>query len=297
VYSGKRNFYSVGMFSLMAVLSLLFLSKELFCQSLDSRETFFDNIELSIRNEYIHCTGDSSPRPIHIILKWKNSIDSLNSLPGYAKLLKSYCEETGINPVDVRACDILEWQKRKLREKSENEKLIQEHIRRTELKKSDSAFVEKEISGISRSVFDYHDIPFGVSKKSFRYLAERSGLTNLSDRGHYIESDSVPLGNFFYKGAFHFDTSGKYFKYELESELFPLDSLDKKVRFIAEDLIADFRMKSGNPPDHIYGVGRFDIVSGRLSILAMWRTENISAYIGLATYKYKYYAKAIISNR
>lgn len=296
MYSGKRNFYSVGMFSLMAVLFLLFLPKELFCGSLDSEETFFDNIELSIRNEYIQCTGDSSPQPIHTILKWKNSIDSLTSLPQYAKLFKSYCKETGINPVDVRACDILEWQKRKLREKAETENLIHEHIRRTEQKKSDSAFAEREISGISRSVFDYHDIPFGVSKKAFRYLAERSGLTSLYDRGHYIESDSVPLGNFFYKGAFHFDTSGKYSKYELESESFPLDSLDKKVRFIAEDLIADFRIKSGNTPDHLYGVGRFDIVSGRLSILAVWRTENISAYIGLATYKYRYYAKAIISN-
>jgi hypothetical protein len=47
-------------------------------------------------------------------------------------------------------------------------------------------------------------------------------------------------------------------------------------------------------PDHIYRIGRFDITQGHLTVERLWNTKQISAFVGIATYHYKYYGKAVV---
>jgi hypothetical protein len=117
------------------------------------------------------------------------------------------------------------------------------------------------------------------------------------DHGNYIECSGIDIGPIVYTAALFFDTDGKYCKYELEGHNLPLDSLDSRVRPEAENLTKYFTKLSGSSPQHINRVGRFEITQGRLAIAALWITDTKKVYTGYSTYKYLYYAKAIVERK
>ncbi|MDO5576035.1 MAG: hypothetical protein Q4F84_03070 [Fibrobacter sp.] len=280
--------------ALLTFLFLLLIYKDSSCNENSFGKDVLDNMELSIRSRYKTCTRDSSFQTLNSLLSWKYSIDSLTGLPEYPDMLRKYQEETRVNPDSITPCDIKNWQERNLKEKAETDSVIQKHVDLSKKKKKNMALIQKSISDHKRSSLDFLEIPFGITKNTFHFLVKQTDLIIGHETEQYAALDSIFLGNYSYSCAFHFDADSNYYKYELESESFPLDSLDKKVRLIADNLIFYFRQKSGKPPDHSYRVGRFDIVSGRLSALAMWRINDTFVYIGLASHKYNYYAKAIV---
>lgn len=280
--------------ALFMFLFLLLIYKNSFCKENTSEKNILDNMELSIRNRYKACTRDSSFRSLNSLLSWKYSIDSLTGLPEYPNMLKKYQEETGVNPNNITPCDIKDWHERNIKEKAETDSVIQKHVELTKQKKEKMALIQKSISDHKRSSLDFLEIPFGITKNTFHFLVKQTNLVISQETESYAALDSIFLGNYSYSCAFHFNADNNYYKYELESESFPLDSLDKRIRLMADNLIFYFRQKTGKPPDHSYRVGRFDIVSGRLSALAMWRIDDTFVYIGLASHKYNYYAKAIV---
>ena len=123
----------------------------------------------------------------------------------------------------------------------------------------------------------------------------KSGLRPV-DEGNYLRCDSVKLGKMRVNAAFYLDNDGNYRGYELESGTGSLDSLDRWIRPLADSMAGWFEHRLGRAPEHIYRIGRFDIVQGNLAIYKLWNLPEASVYVGLATYKYRYYAKAIVSS-
>lgn len=290
VQTGK--FLSLTLTSIF--LSLLLFSKT--CAVEDSvQERFFSTVEDSLVKNFKKCTKDSSEKiSINEILQWKKQIDTFTSSPDYPSVIKLFRDESGLDPSGMSPCEIYNWKKYHDKRFSEDDQLLQEHINISAKQKDDSLYVLKDLEGRIKSPFDLNGIPFGITKKSFLLLALRKTMVSSKDHGNYIEYSGIKIGSMDYTAAYFFDLEGKYCRYELEGRNLPLDSLDCKVRPETENLINYFTNVSGSPPQHAYRVGRFEINQGRLAIAALWITGDKKVYTGLSTYKYLYYAKAIV---
>lgn len=127
-------------------------------------------------------------------------------------------------------------------------------------------------------------------------MAAKTGM-KLIDEKDYLYCKQARFGNIDVKVAFFLNKEGNYCKYELESKTGSLDSLDQFIRPLADSLASEFERLTGIKASHSYRIGRFDITQGKLAIYKLWNLEGISSYVGLATHKYRYYAKAIITQR
>lgn len=255
---------------------------------------FFSGLTDSLITEYHHCTKDTS-RSMRDILIWKKKIDAFSSSTDYPEILKSFLKETGLNPQDISPCDILQWKIEHDRRVEEIEKTLADQEIKNARERAESLFVENELKNVTSSKFDIFGIPFGITKKCFTLLTAKKELSALDDQGNYLILDSLRLGKKTFKAAFFLDTDGKYCRYELESSPLPLDSLDGAVRKEVEYLSTYLETIAGKAPDHLYRVGRFEIVQGRLALHSLWTLDNIKIYTGFSSFKYRYYAKAIVT--
>jgi hypothetical protein len=257
---------------------------------------FFTKIEDQLINDYRLCTGDTAAPRIKDLLKWKSDITSITESELYPSLLKKFTRETGLLPTQVRPCEVIAWQINQQQQNNDAETTYKNHEKLAAQQRDDSLYVIAQYKDKIYRPLDLVTIPFGVTKRCFHLVAKKRGLI-FSDEGTYITCDSIMINGLQMKAAFFLDKNGLYYKYELETESAPLDSLDWWIRPLATVLADHFQEKTGAIPDHSYRIGRFDIVQNKLSILKMWNTDDISIYVGLAYYKYRYYAKAIVSSR
>jgi hypothetical protein len=288
----KNRFYRFTFKSIL--LSLLFYSGAYaFKDSL--QEPFFSTLQDSLVKNYRKCTKDSSEKiSIPGILKWKQQIDTFTSSTEYPKIIKIFREESGLDPSSLSPCEIYNWKIEHDRRVSEYDQLLQENIKASAKQKTDSLNVLRDLEDKIKSPFDINGIPFGITKKSLLLLALKKTMIYSKDYGNYVEYSGINIGPMVYTAALFFDVDGKYCRYELEGRNLPLDSLDSRVRPETENLTNYFTKVSGSPPQHIYRVGRFEINQGRLAIAALWITDDKKVYTGYSTYKYLYYAKAIV---
>ena len=237
---------------------IIFLSaifSNLFSQE-DSDSLFFSELEEKLLQKYKLCTGDSLPSR-KALLKWKSDISLITESQEYPELVKMYATETGLNPIDVHPCQIINWSIQRLRDKEETAVLLEQSKREILKKRADSLYLHQELSKNPAKPYQFENIPFGISKKGFMVLAGQ--FRNLTDEGNSIIVDYILLGSVVLKGAFHFDKNGLLTQYELESETAPLDSLDSWIRPQADSMAVYMQRKIGRPADHSYRVGRFDI--------------------------------------
>lgn len=260
----------------------------------NSGSLFFSELEKNILKEYQLCTGDSLPTR-KALLKWKSDINFLTESQDYPAIVKKYADETGMDPLDVRPCQIINWSIQRLREKNEAAVLLEQSKRQILSKRVDSLYLHQELSKNPAKSYQFRNIPFGITKKGFMFLADQ--FRNLTDEGNSVIVDSILLGSLVLKGAFHFDRNGLLNQYELESANAPLDSLDPWVRPQADSMAIVMQRKIGSDADHSYRVGRFDITQGRLAILKLWNLPEATVYAGLATSNYRYYAKLIVKSK
>lgn len=275
---------------------IIFLSaifSNLFSQE-DSDSLFFSELEKKILQEYQFCTGDSLPSR-KALLKWKSDISFITESQEYPELVKMYANETGLDPLDVHPCHIINWPIQRLRDRKEAAALLEQSKITILSKKADSLYLHQDLSKNAAKSYQFGNIPFGITKKGFMLLADQ--FRNLTEEGNSVIVDSVLLGSLILKGAFHFDRNGLLIQYELESETAPLDSLDSWIRPQADSMAAFMERKIGRTADHFYRVGRFDITQGRLAILKLWDFPEATVYSGLATSNYRYYAKLIVKSK
>lgn len=245
-----------------------------------------DKFEGVLRADYFTCTGDTAQRPVSELVAWKHRIDSLIGLPGFNRTAKEYQRKTGRSPVKDGPCAVALWK------------------RRTDsLRAVDSAAAKEkadlltEVNSLPKLPCALAGIPFGITRQSFVMLAGKAHLGMLSDQGETMLCQKVPVGERFLPGQFHFDKDGKLDKYELEGPSFPVDSLYAAVWPLAEQLALFFRNALGTPPLRVNRVDRQDIVEGKLSICNVWSDPKWSVSIGLSVQKFRYYAKAVVTNR
>ncbi|NLD98374.1 MAG: hypothetical protein GX640_00740 [Fibrobacter sp.] len=267
-----------------------------FAYNEDSSRVFYSNVELSIQQDYWLCTGDSIRLSRADLIKWKTGIDSITDSENFKMLVRSFSEETGLNPSDARPCEIIAWKKNRDKQKQEHDLIYKESERIHSQKKADSLFIIEELNGKVSRPFDFHEIPFGVSKRCVQLLGELKKIP-FTETDDYLQIDSVYIDGQKLRAAFFFDQNQKYCRYELESLSGPLDSLDWWIRPRADSIRTYFQKRIGSAPDHSYRTGRFDIVQGRLAITDLWNLKDASVYVGLATYKYRYYGKAVVVYR
>ena len=106
---------------------IIFLSaifSNLFSQE-DSDSLFFSELEEKLLQKYKLCTGDSLPSR-KALLKWKSDISLITESQEYPELVKMYATETGLNPIDVHPCQIINWSIQRLRDKEETAVLLEQ---------------------------------------------------------------------------------------------------------------------------------------------------------------------------
>ncbi len=259
-----------------------------------SDSLFFTDIENQLRRDYQICTKDSSNVSMKQILQWKKDIDSITQSPEYSSIVKEFYV---INKNDSKAlpCQIVLWYRNQLQSKHRFDSLSLVKKLKEDGQISDSLVISAELTKVRKMTYDYKNIPFGISKKAFLFIAKNAGLTPLIDEGKFIcyenSDDSV-----FKSVAFHFDNKGKFFSYEIESISLPLDSVDSHIRVYLDKLTMYFQKKLNQNPQQSNYIGNFEIVQGQLSISKMWVVQNTKIYIGIAAFNDRYYAKAIIIN-
>ncbi len=286
---------SVKWHRIVLVLSLLYAAS--FAEIDSVRQQFFDSLELSLRNDYRLCTADSSVRPLDDLLRWKKTIDQFCTDTAYPGIVRTFSRETGINPSDARPCEIIQWYQRSQVQARESAQLLARERELAVREHRDSLALVRELEQTTRNSYDLKGIPFGLSRTSFITIAKRNALPPLITDNPVYRCDNFPLGVHRFTAAFHFTTDNRYWCYELESPTVAFDSLNTGARPMVEYLSAQMESKTGNAPDHIYRVGQFDIVPGRLSIVTSWNLPDAVMYIGLARTGNRFYAKAIVQKR
>ncbi len=262
-------------------------------QTDSTKQEFFNDLEKNLRSDYLLCTGDSAARTLDELITWRRSIDSAIAAADYPMIVRKFTEETGIPAADARPCEVVRWMQKMEEQLRETSSFLTEARTRATQRRNDSLFLMKELESVKRASYDLAEIPFNLSQRAFRIMARRNRLS-ITDEGSVLRCDSVPLGMFAFKAAFHFSRDGRYWCYEIESPTCSPDSLDTWARPMMDYIAAFLETRSSVPPDHIYRIGQLDIVPGRLAICKLWSFHLATAYVGLARTKNRFYAKAIV---
>jgi hypothetical protein len=247
---------------------------------------FFAKLEGVLRSDYFTCTNDTTQLSIEELIIWKHWTDSLIGLPDFNKTAKEYMRRTRRSPIKDGSCAVALW-KRKVDSLAA--------IDRAAAK--EKADLQAEIDAQPKFPCALAGIPFGISRQSFVTLAGKAHFGMMSFEGEVMLCQKVPLGKRSLPGQFHFDTNGKFDRYELQGPSFPVDSLYTSVWPLAEYLTSFFRHSIGAPPLRVNRVDRQDIVEGNLSLCKVWSEPRWSVAIGLSVQKYRYYAKAVVTNK
>lgn len=258
---------------------------------------FFNELEESLRTDYLLCTGDSTIRSTKELLEWRNAIDSITKSDDYPTILRKYLEETGIHPSDARPCEIVQWMEHIEMEIRKTSALLERKRKQVLQQKRELLLLRKELVGLTPASYDIGSLPFGISRTGFELLYKNDSLPSYTVNRRVLYCDSMTLGDFTCKCAFHFNRDDRYWCYELESPTFGYDSLDSGARRFVDTMATYMKDKTNTPPGHIYRVGRFDIVPGRLANCQVWNFPSASVYIGLARIKNRFYAKTIVQQR
>jgi hypothetical protein len=285
----------IDVISKNTILALIFLfySIPVFAAS-DDVTPFFDTLESSLRQQYIRCTGDSSEvSPMEIML-WKKKIQLFMENDSFPIVAKSFFSETGLSPEDIYLCELINWYQNRTSQRNEYAELLADDLQKREKRKADSLKIIDACKSVSASPFDFGGIPFGLSKENFLLMLEWKSSAKYENRGKFIQCNNVTFGNQIVTAAFHFDKEGYYRMYEIECDGGPLDSINTAIRDEVKLLGEHMESTSGIAPDHTYRIGRFDITQGRLTVERMWYNESITAFVGIATFRYHYYGKAVV---
>jgi hypothetical protein len=276
-------------------LSLLFcgITASAFAAS-DDITPFFDTLESSLRQQYIRCTGDSSEASSTEIMIWKKKLQLFMENDSFPLVAKSFFSETGLSPEDVYLCELINWYQNRTSQRDEFAEVLADDLQKREKRKADSLKIINICKSVSASPFDFEGIPFGLSKENFLLMLEWKSFVKYESRGKFIQCSDVPFGNQIVTAAFNFDKDGYYRMYEIECNGGPLDSINTVIRNEVKLLGEHMESISGKSPDHIYRIGRFDITQGRLTVERMWSSDPVTAFAGIATYKYHYYGKAVV---
>jgi hypothetical protein len=262
-----------------------------------THEEFLTELEATMRADYRLCTGDSSQPTLKELVTWHQSIESIISSPDYPVIVRKFSEETGISPADARPCEIVLWVREAERQAEETSRLLLTERKRLILEKKDSLYLTRELAGVKKALYDFAGIPFGLSKRSFLAMAKQNELAPVYEEGKIVRCDSAAIGIYTFKAAFHFNRHDRYWCYELESETCGADSIDLWARGLLEYMAGHIETSTQSEPDHIYRIGQFDIVPGRLAICKLWSFDRAAAYVGLSRSKNRYYAKTIVKSK
>ncbi|MBN1578370.1 MAG: hypothetical protein JW913_17545 [Chitinispirillaceae bacterium] len=285
----KRRISSTVLYTWLCLLPL-----QLHSRTDTAGGEFFTDLEKILRSDYLLCTGDSTERSLDELIRWRQTIDSATSGDDYPVIVRKFTEETGISAANARPCEIVRWMQRFEQQIRETYRFLSDERDSAIQRHDDSLFLLHELESVIRSAWDLVAIPFGLSLRSVRILMRRSNLAPVTASGATLMCDSLPVGIFAFNAAFHFSKDDRYWCYELESSSCNLDSLDTWARPMMDYLAAEIEKRTSQPPDHIYRIGRFDIVPGRLSICKLWNFPSATAYVGLARANNRFYAKVIV---
>jgi hypothetical protein len=255
---------------------------------------FFDTLEVSLRQQYIRCTGDSSEVNSTEIRFWKKKLQLFMENDSFPMIAKNFFSETGLSPGDVYLCELINWYQNRASQRNEFAEVLADDLQKREKHKADSLKIVDIYKSVQSSPFDFKGIPFGLSKENFLLLLEWKTVLKYENHGKFIQCKDVPFGKLIVNAAFHFDKDGYYRMYEIECNGGPLDSINTAVRKEVTLLGEHMENISGTAPDHIYRIGRFDITQGRLTVERLWNKEPVSTFVGFATYRYHYYGKVVV---
>lgn len=284
---------------LILLLTITILSVNLSgAAELDSAKTvLLDSIETVLRADYQHCTEDSSVISFDDLMKWRKGIDSVLTRQDYAALALSYQKETGLSAATARPCEIIAWIKQCELKLQEYGELLEQSSISINKEKNDSLFLDNELKILTSNNYDLAGIPFQLSIRSFYLLTKKQRFPEPVEESGFVRYDSLLYGIHPFRVAFHFSRDSLYWSYEIESASCSIDSLEVWARPMMLYLSSEFEKRCGVPPNHLYRVGHFDIVPGRLSIVRMWNFPKANCYIGLARKGNRFYAKAIVQCR
>jgi hypothetical protein len=161
---------------------------------------------------------------------------------------------------------------------------------------AESLAVVAELANLKDRPDFFGTIPLGASRRVFFWRAARAGFGPFTDKGSYLICSKVPLCDRAWLGAFYFDTLGLC-RIELEGMPRTVDSLEKVVWAEVALLTSWFEQRIGARPLQINRISRDEINEGELAIARAWSQAAWSVAVGLSRYGYRYYAKAIVSNR
>lgn len=284
--------YIVVLILLFCAVFPLFASGE--GDDAESADRFFSDLENNLISDYRLCTGDSSELSLDDLLQWRQSIDSITAEPDYSLMVRKFTEETGIAASTVRPCEIVRWMSELERRINETEDFLALQRTKAENRHHDSLKLARELSALVIQPYDFAPFPFGLSQQSFMVLARQKDIPAQVDRPEIVSYGQVMINTVECRSAFHFSSDDRYWCYELESVDCALDSLEIGARRYAQIIAADFENRVQRSPDHVYRVGRFDIVPGRLAICLLWNFPEATVYVGLARSVNRFYAKMIV---
>jgi hypothetical protein len=251
---------------------------------------FFDTLETAFRKQYVECTGDSLRVDIKYIFAWKEQLDEWAKSKECADLRADYKKNVDSAAVPS-PCKLRAWALVNKSRQDSREHGVVNGI----LASDDSIEVEEALKAHPAGAFDFPGIPFGVSRNIFSYLFKKKYSYGLLAKDAFLYVENMPWEGANYLTAFYFDKNDMFYKYEIETPGLPADSLNTVVRPTALHLASVFEQKLGAPRRE-YRVGYFDIKSKELSPLIKWDAADYSAIIGLSVFKYRYYAKAIVTD-
>lgn len=272
---------------LLGILLLTHISLSAQSFNYEEQDTFFTDLQSELKKSFIECTGDTSVPELKYLLEWKNRIHLQTETEEYKKILKEYMIITG-ELEDIVPCHVLNWHKSRVKFLKDNEKRSTEKVLEDSDRIVDSIRYVRELKINPRSNYDFKNIPFGFTKKSFIKLYQKEYGATLEDYDTVLVSEHFLIKGTPFILRFYFHKDKRYYKYEIESYGQSGNDLNDKVRPSANMLKDQLELKTGSA-NITNRIGFFDIKKNKPSLYTLWSTEKYKAAIYYAIKNERYY--------
>ncbi|MBD3421537.1 MAG: hypothetical protein GF398_15570 [Chitinivibrionales bacterium] len=279
--------------SIVGICVCLFVPHLLSAENEVPTKEFFDGLEAQFIREYYECTDDERKVDLNIVFIWKKKVEKWQQSINYHEILQKYVQAHDSLQTKVRPCYVYQWIQDLRRKKLEAQRQRYRDSLQRAYARAESLRVARELEQCTSSKYDFSSIPFGVSKETFINLFKRQFEDTLIRSGNMLIAPRFGWGGKPYTLAFRFGSNNRLFQYDIEGRPLSSHYIDNTVRPDATHLAEIMQARLGKP-GHRHTIGLYEIVQGRLAPYARWYSEHFLVSVGIATYKYRYYAKAIV---
>ncbi len=252
--------------------------------------SYTDNLRKRFTGEYRYCHVDSVDSAISFdsVLAWKKKINNWALSEEYPEYVQRYLNAHPQQSADeVLSCEVYRWARRK------EQQHYRDSVQRARYRR-DSLQIAQARTKVTPSRYDFGRIPFGLTRKVVQLIFSHERNDTLQVNFSELIKDTVVAGAEC-TIKFFFNRKDFLYSYSFQSNAWPADSLDTRVRDIAHKWTKLFSKRFNASPG-IHRIGFIDIGTDSTAVYRTWGDSCHQAAIGFIQRSHRFAVTATVED-